>query len=232
MAGPGCRRNGCLVQAPQPKGVDLGRASGGALTGPSARRPAGRGLTGPSDGDRPGLRRSPAPRRVPHWFAPRRLASPWRSAASGPLVSRPPGPPTPRAPLLPASLCAALRPQPRASSSLRPPPAPGAAPRCAGSGEQVDAVSAKPHLLPPRERAEARDPGGPGARGARLLGAELERGAPVGRWTASSGQFLLKATRRQTHLMALAELSGLYREVWGKVVALQPGPGAGDAGQW
>lgn len=33
--------------------------------------------------------------------------------------------------------------------------------------------------------------------------------------------------------MALAELSGLYRGVWGKVVTLQPGPGQGmrDSGR-
>lgn len=76
-----------------PRGVDLGGASGGALRGPSAGRPAGRGLTGPSDGDRPGLRRSPAQASAALVCAPSASHPPGAPAASGPLVSPPPGAP-------------------------------------------------------------------------------------------------------------------------------------------
>lgn len=158
-------------KAPQPEGRGPGRGERWRFKRPE-RREAGRAGTDRTERWRPpGTAPEPCSGECRAGLRPQRLASPWRSRRLGaPRLPAPRGPLTPRAPLLPASLCAALRPQParvpsrvsdRPQRQVRPPGA-----RAPGTGERGECPSRISCRHGSRRSGTQETPG---ARGARLL---------------------------------------------------------------
>lgn len=162
-------------KAPQPEGRGPGRGERWRFNRPERREAGGEGTDRtepwrlPGTAPEPcsgechaglGLGFAPPAPRIPMALPPPR----------GPSSPRPPGPPTPRVPLRPASLCAALRPQParvpsrvsgRPQRQVRPPGA-----RAPGTGERGECPS---RISCRRGSRRSGTQETPGARGARLL---------------------------------------------------------------
>lgn len=229
-------------KAPQPEGRGPGRGERWRFKRPE-RQEAGRAGTDRTERWRPpGTAPEPCSGECRAGLRPRRLASPWRSRRLGaPRLLAPRGPLRPVPLRFPRPSARPCAPSPRASPPESPTaPSARCGPQVRGLREQVNAVSARAASLAAAGADEAgprRPParGGPGCSGSpTVAGARARRGAPVGRWTASGWPVHSSRPRGLRHyLMALAELSGLYRGVWGKVVTLQPGPGQGmrDSGR-